>query len=140
MESRGFDAWRTDGVAPHHAVTAEMLGVESWVVDGVIDPDGRCGRRREGSALMMSRSSSAHLFSRGLWGSGGWCNRRQGCRAFPTVRQGHSTRWSAIPVRVPVFVQSFDADDADAALIWGKCADRFVSRVVGSFTNPTGQP
>jgi hypothetical protein len=26
--------------APHHAVAAEMLGVGSWVVDGVIDTDG----------------------------------------------------------------------------------------------------
>jgi hypothetical protein len=41
-DSPGLDASRKDGAgAPHHAVAAEMLGVESWVIDGVIDPDGR---------------------------------------------------------------------------------------------------
>ena len=36
-----FYAWRTDVTgAPHHAVAAEMLSVSSWVIDGVIDPDG----------------------------------------------------------------------------------------------------
>jgi hypothetical protein len=36
-----FHAWLTDGTgAPHHAVAAEMLGVASWVIDGVIDRDG----------------------------------------------------------------------------------------------------
>jgi hypothetical protein len=42
IESSGkFYAWRTDVTgAPHHAVAAEMLGVESWVIDGVVDADG----------------------------------------------------------------------------------------------------
>jgi hypothetical protein len=36
-----FYAWRTDVTgAPHHAVAAEMVSVSSWVIDGVIDPDG----------------------------------------------------------------------------------------------------
>jgi hypothetical protein len=33
--------WRTDGTGtPHHALAAERLGVESWLVDGVIERDG----------------------------------------------------------------------------------------------------
>jgi hypothetical protein len=36
-----FHHWPTEGdLAPHHAVVAERLGVTSWIVGGLIDPDG----------------------------------------------------------------------------------------------------
>lgn len=42
LEASGaFHAWRTpDGLAPHHAVAAELLGVSSWVLDGIVATDG----------------------------------------------------------------------------------------------------
>ncbi|MGO9788995.1 MAG: hypothetical protein ACLP8S_05535 [Solirubrobacteraceae bacterium] len=55
--SGAFHAWRTfDGLAPHHAMAAEQLGISSLVLDGIVNPDGRLepnghppGRRRRRS-------------------------------------------------------------------------------------------
>ena len=36
-----FYAWRTaDDRAPHHAAVAHHLGISSWPLDGIVNPDG----------------------------------------------------------------------------------------------------
>jgi hypothetical protein len=62
--------WHKDGAgAPHHAVAAEMLGVESWVIDGVIYPDGRwwqTARRRGVDDAPLIERASPQPRARGL--------------------------------------------------------------------------
>ena len=57
-----FYAWRTDVTgAPHHAVAAAMLGVESWIIDGVIDAVGMGERTAQvpgaGRGLLIERAT-----------------------------------------------------------------------------------
>lgn len=36
-----FHSWRTAAnLAPHHAIAAEHLGISSWPLDGIVNPDG----------------------------------------------------------------------------------------------------
>lgn len=58
IDVRGkFYSWRTDELAPHHAIAAEQLGVTSWVLDGIVNPDGTL----EPTAVVPGTSPSALL-------------------------------------------------------------------------------